>query len=32
MLSTDVTQIGIGTALDSSGFMIWTNVFGRPAT
>jgi uncharacterized protein YkwD len=30
MLSTDVTEIGIGTALDSSGFMNWTNVFGRP--
>jgi uncharacterized protein YkwD len=32
MLSTTVTEIGIGTALDSAGFMIWTNVFGKPAT
>jgi uncharacterized protein YkwD len=31
MLSADVTEIGIGTALDGSGAMIWTNVFGRPA-
>ncbi|MFN8674961.1 MAG: CAP domain-containing protein [Thermomicrobiales bacterium] len=30
MLSTAVTQIGIGTALGSAGFMNWTNVFGRP--
>ena len=29
MLSTNVTEIGIGTALDSAGFMNWTNVFGR---
>jgi uncharacterized protein YkwD len=29
MLSAEVTEIGIGTALDSSGFMNWTNVFGR---
>jgi uncharacterized protein YkwD len=29
MLSGDVTEIGIGTALDGSGFMNWTNVFGR---
>lgn len=32
MLSTTVTQIGIGTALDASGFLIWTNVFAKPAT
>lgn len=32
MLSTAVTQIGIGAALDSDGFVIWTNVFGKPAT
>lgn len=31
MLNTQVTQIGIGTALDASGYMNWTNVFGRPA-
>jgi len=30
MLNSVVTEIGIGTALDSAGFMIWTNVFGRP--
>lgn len=29
MLRTNVTEIGIGTALDGSGFMNWTNVFGR---
>lgn len=29
MLNGNLTEIGIGTALDSSGFMIWTNVFGR---
>lgn len=29
MLSTNVSEIGIGTALDSAGFMNWTNVFGR---
>jgi uncharacterized protein YkwD len=29
MLSTTVTEIGIGAALDGSGWMNWTNVFGR---
>lgn len=29
MLDSRATEIGIGTALDSAGFMIWTNVFGR---
>jgi uncharacterized protein YkwD len=31
MLSTNVTEIGIGTALDRSGYMNWTNVFGNRA-
>ena len=29
MLNSDVTDIGIGSALDSADFMNWTNVFGR---
>lgn len=30
MLDPQAAQIGIGTALETSGFMNWTNVFGRP--
>jgi uncharacterized protein YkwD len=29
MLDPQASQIGIGTALEGSGFMNWTNVFGR---
>ncbi len=31
MLSTDVTQIGIGVAVDGAGFAYWTNTFGKSA-
>ena len=30
MLDGRAQEIGIGTALNSAGFMIWTNVFGKP--
>ena len=30
MLSTDVTQIGIGVAVDGAGNAYWTNTFGKP--